>query len=173
MATFKGLRIAVGGIQKWIRQNFYPDFSVRWGEKWKKYFRGRLRCEISAFLEVESALEKQSREDFLCTRHWRRLHKGGGIWGGSLAYTLKGSIYASRRKWFQFWRGAFRFSLTLKSWQRNCNKQIYFLQKESTQTPWHSHSTYFTHGIFYVWESRLGNGSNTQGPQNIYVGKCT
>lgn len=25
--------------------------------------------------------------------------------------------------------------LTLKSLQRNCNKQIYFLQKESTQTP--------------------------------------
>lgn len=63
--------------------------------------------------------------------------------------------------------------LTLKFLQRNCNKQIYFLQKESTQTPWHSHSTYFTHGIFYVWESRLGNGSNTQGPQNIYVGKYT
>lgn len=144
-------------------------------EKVKNIITGRLRCETRAFKEVESALEKRSRGGLLTSfsqGHWRRLPKGGGIWGGSLAYTLEGSIHTSRHKWFQFWEVLLDFPLlTVKSLQKNCNKQIYFLQKESTQTPWHSHSTYFTHGIFYVWESRLGNVSNTQGPQNIYIGK--
>lgn len=116
----------------------------------------------------------QGRSAFFSQGPWRGLHKGGGIGGGSLAYILEGSIYTADVNDFSSEEVLLDFpSLTLKSLQRNCNKQIYFLQKESALTPWHSCSTYFTHGIFYVWESRPGNGSNTQGPQNIYIGKYT
>lgn len=97
-----------------------------------------MRYEISTFQEVESALEKQSRKGLLSSPK--------GIEEGFIK-----EVVLEVAHWLILWKFLFipadindfsseevllDFSLlTLKSLQRNCNKQVHFLQKESTQTP--------------------------------------
>lgn len=76
-----------------VRQNLHSDSNGRWGKK-KNIIQGRLRYEISAFKEVESALEKQGRANLLS------FHKGTE--GGFIK-----EVVLEVAHWLIFWKVLF------------------------------------------------------------------